>query len=86
MHYQMRNWYYYTWLSGDFNVEQHVHYLDICAWAKGAYPVKAIGMGGRAVRRSSASGQLHHYYLQQVALLLLVLVVVSLVVLFGSLR
>ena len=46
----------------------------------------ALARGGRAVRRSSASGQLHHYYLQQVALLLLVLVVVSLVVLVGSLR
>lgn len=32
MHWQMRNWYYFTWLSGDFNVEQHVHNLDACAW------------------------------------------------------
>ena len=62
MHYQMRNWYYYTWLSGDFNVEQHVHFLDICAWAKGAYPVKAIGMGGRAVRKEAKYGNIfdHH--------------------------
>ena len=29
MEWQMRNWYYFTWLSGDFNVEQHVHYLDV---------------------------------------------------------
>ncbi|WP_232103412.1 Gfo/Idh/MocA family protein [Gimesia algae] len=28
MEYQMRNWYYYTWLSGDFNTEQFVHELD----------------------------------------------------------
>ncbi len=62
MHYQMRNWYYYTWLSGDFNVEQHVHYLDICAWAKGAYPVKAVGMGGREVRNEEKYGNIfdHH--------------------------
>jgi predicted dehydrogenase len=62
MHYQMRNWYYYTWLSGDFNVEQHVHYLDICAWAKGEYPVKAIGMGGREVRHEAKYGNIfdHH--------------------------
>ena len=46
----------------------------------------ALARGGRMVRRTSASGQLHHYYLQQVALLLVVLVVVSLVVLFGSSR
>src|SRR5581483_6821185 len=32
MTYQMRNWYNFTWLSGDFNVEQHVHFLDVCAW------------------------------------------------------
>jgi predicted dehydrogenase len=48
MEWQMRNWYYFTWLSGDFNVEQHVHYLDVCAWVmNGEYPVRAVGMGGR---------------------------------------
>jgi hypothetical protein len=28
MTYQMRNWYYFTWLSGDHLVEQAVHSLD----------------------------------------------------------
>ncbi len=63
MHWQMRNWYYFTWLSGDFNVEQHVHFLDICAWVKGnQYPVKAIGMGGRQQRKGKAYGNIfdHH--------------------------
>src|SRR5581483_11159401 len=46
MTWQMRNWYYFTWLSGDFNVEQHVHYLDVCSWLKGDYPVKAVALGG----------------------------------------
>ena len=32
MEYQMRNWYPFTWLSGDHNVEQHVHSLDRSAW------------------------------------------------------
>ncbi len=50
MHFQMRNWYYFTWLSGDFNVEQHVHYLDVCAWVMDGYPTSAVGMGGRQVR------------------------------------
>src|SRR5437870_4042446 len=50
MTWQMKNWYYFTWLSGDFNVEQHVHYLDVCSWLKGEYPVKAVGLGGRQVR------------------------------------
>ena len=63
MHWQMRNWYYFTWLSGDFNVEQHVHNLDVCAWAMGdKYPVKAIGMGGREVRKGPEFGNIfdHH--------------------------
>ena len=63
MHWQMRNWYYFTWLSGDFNVEQHVHNLDVCAWAmKDQYPVKAIGMGGREVRKGPEYGNIfdHH--------------------------
>ncbi|MEZ6059713.1 MAG: Gfo/Idh/MocA family oxidoreductase [Planctomycetaceae bacterium] len=62
MHWQMRNWYYFTWLSGDFNVEQHVHYLDVCAWVFGDYPVKAIGMGGRQVRTGEEFGNIfdHH--------------------------
>ena len=62
MHWQMHNWYYFTWLSGDFNVEQHVHYLDVCAWVMGGYPVKAIGMGGRQVRTDPMYGNIfdHH--------------------------
>ena len=63
MHWQMRNWYYFTWLSGDFNVEQHVHYLDVCAWLmQDTYPVKAIGMGGRQVRTGEQYGNIfdHH--------------------------
>lgn len=51
MAYQMRNWYYFTWLSGDFNVEQHVHSLDKALWAFGDKPpVRAYGLGGRQVR------------------------------------
>lgn len=62
MHWQMRNWYYFTWLSGDFNVEQHVHYLDVCAWLFKGYPAKAIGMGGRQVRTDAMYGNIfdHH--------------------------
>lgn len=62
MHNQLRNWYYYTWLSGDFNVEQHIHFLDVCAWVKGGYPDKAIGLGGRQVRTEEKYGNIfdHH--------------------------
>jgi myo-inositol 2-dehydrogenase / D-chiro-inositol 1-dehydrogenase len=62
MHWQMRNWYYFTWLSGDFNVEQHVHYLDVCAWIMNGYPIKAIGMGGRQVRTDDMYGNIYDHH------------------------
>ncbi|MBW3539717.1 MAG: Gfo/Idh/MocA family oxidoreductase [Planctomycetes bacterium] len=62
MHWQMRNWYYFTWLSGDFNVEQHVHYLDVCAWLKGEYPVKAVGIGGRQQRTGPEYGNIYDHH------------------------
>jgi predicted dehydrogenase len=63
MHWQMRNWYYFTWLSGDFNVEQHVHYLDVCAWVmKGEYPKKCVGMGGRQVRTEPEYGHIYDHF------------------------
>ena len=63
MHYQIRNWYFFTWMSGDHILEQHVHNLDIAQWAlNGAHPIKAIGQGGRQVRRARENGTIfdHH--------------------------
>jgi predicted dehydrogenase len=63
MEWQMRNWYYFTWLSGDFNVEQHVHFLDICAWVmKGQYPVRASGTGGRQQRTAPEYGYIYDHH------------------------
>jgi predicted dehydrogenase len=63
MHWQMRNWYYFTWLSGDFNVEQHVHYLDVCAWVlHDRHPASALGMGGRQVRTEPEYGNIYDHH------------------------
>jgi predicted dehydrogenase len=59
MEWQMRNWLYFTWLSGDFNVEQHVHSLDKMAWAMNdRYPIKCVGLGGRQVRTGPEFGHI----------------------------
>ena len=50
MQYQVNNWYHFVWLSGDHNVEQHVHGIDACNWIAQAAPVQATGIGGRQVR------------------------------------
>jgi len=62
MEYQMRNWYYFVWLSGDHIVEQHVHLIDRANWLKDDVPVEANGMGGRQVRKGKDHGQIfdHH--------------------------
>jgi predicted dehydrogenase len=63
MEYQMRNWYYFTWLSGDFNVEQHVHMLDLCIWAIGdKYPERAIATGGRTQRTAPEFGNIYDHF------------------------
>ncbi len=63
MEYQLRNWYYFTWLSGDFNVEQHVHLLDVCAWVmNGEYPATAMGLGGRAQRTGEEFGNIYDHH------------------------
>ncbi|AOS46431.1 putative oxidoreductase YvaA [Lacunisphaera limnophila] len=56
MEYQMRNWLYFTWLSGDHIVEQHMHNIDVMNWAFGGPPVKAYGMGGRQSRTDAKYG------------------------------
>src|SRR5689334_18509642 len=63
MEYQMRNWYYFNWLCGDHINEQHIHNIDVMNWFKGAYPVKAQGMGGRQVRVGKEFGEIydHHF-------------------------
>jgi predicted dehydrogenase len=45
---QVRNWYNFSWLSGDSLVEQAVHSLDKICWAmKDKPPVSVIATGGR---------------------------------------
>jgi predicted dehydrogenase len=63
MEYQVWNWYYFNWLSGDHICEQHIHNLDVINWLKQAYPVRAQGQGGRQVRNGKQWGEIydHHY-------------------------
>ncbi|MCC6484960.1 MAG: Gfo/Idh/MocA family oxidoreductase [Armatimonadetes bacterium] len=60
--YQIRNWLYYTWLSGDHIVEQHVHNIDVVNWALQAHPVKAFGSGGRQVRTDPKYGHIFDHF------------------------
>jgi len=59
---QIRNWLYFTWLSGDHIVEQHVHNIDVANWVFGAHPVKAVGVGGRQSRTDPAFGHIYDHF------------------------
>jgi myo-inositol 2-dehydrogenase/D-chiro-inositol 1-dehydrogenase len=62
MEWQLRNWLYFTWLSGDHIVEQHVHNLDVANWAFNAHPVRVVGMGGRQSRTDAAYGHIYDHF------------------------
>jgi predicted dehydrogenase len=63
MEYQMRNWYYYSWLSGDHIVEQAVHGIDTMGWVMGdKLPVRCWGVGGRQSRTDPKYGNIYDHF------------------------
>ncbi|TWT95789.1 Gfo/Idh/MocA family protein [Neorhodopirellula pilleata] len=63
MEYQCRNWYYFTWLSGDHYVEQFIHSLDKALWLHhDEPPVKAYGLGGRQRRSDLNQGNIYDHF------------------------
>jgi predicted dehydrogenase len=63
MEYQMRNWLYYTWLSGDHIVEQHIHSLDKALWLMDDVPpARCFGLGGRQVRTGEEWGHIYDHF------------------------
>ena len=51
LQHQLRNFNNFIWLSGSPMVDWLIHNLDVCCWAKGAYPVSAQGQSARHVRQ-----------------------------------
>jgi myo-inositol 2-dehydrogenase/D-chiro-inositol 1-dehydrogenase len=61
LEYQCRNWYYFSWLSADFIVDNLVHGIDISNWIHGSYPVRAHGMGGLTERTRDYGDLFDHF-------------------------
>jgi predicted dehydrogenase len=59
---QIRNWLYFAWLSGDHIVEQHVHNIDVANWVLQAHPVRATGAGGRQWRTDARFGHIYDHF------------------------
>ena len=62
MEWQCRNWLYFSWLSGDHIVEQHVHNIDVINWAMGTLPKNVMGMGGRQARTKPEFGNIFDHF------------------------
>jgi len=60
---QIRNWLYFTWASGDHICEQHVHNLDVVNWAFNDVQPEAVhGLGGRQYRTDPKYGNIFDHF------------------------
>ena len=50
--YQVQRFHSFLWASGGAFSDFYIHIIDHCGWMKGAWPVRAQGLGGRHFRRS----------------------------------
>jgi predicted dehydrogenase len=59
---QLRNWLYFTWLSGDHICEQHVHNIDVVNWAFNTLPDSVHSLGGRQFRKGEEYGNIFDHF------------------------
>ena len=59
---QIRNWLFTGWLSGDHICEQHVHNIDVVNWAFDALPEQVHGLGGRQYRTEPQYGNIYDHF------------------------
>ena len=63
LEFQMRNWLYFTWLSGDHLVEQAIHSVDKMLWAfNDDTPVRAWSLAGRQQRVEPEFGHVFDHF------------------------
>lgn len=63
MEYQIRNWLYYYWLSGDHVVEQHIHSIDKALWVMNDEPpTRVTSTGGRQQRTAPQFGNIYDHF------------------------
>jgi len=59
--YQIRNYLGFFWASGGVFHDYVAHNVDECCWMKGAWPVRAQGMGARLYRGEAVDQNFDHY-------------------------
>ncbi len=52
LHWQIRNFVHFFWVSGGLFAEMNIHQIDELCWIKDAWPATAHGIGGRAANNT----------------------------------
>ena len=60
---QIRNYSCFNWLNASFFVDWLIHNIDVCCWAKDAWPVSVQGQGAR-VSRTDPDQMLDQYFVE----------------------
>lgn len=64
LHWQIRNFVHFFWVSGGLFAEMNIHQIDEICWLKDAWPVSAHGIGGRAVNNTDCGQGLDSYSIE----------------------
>ena len=61
---QIRQPYFFLWVSSAWFIEMMIHQVDECCWIKEAWPASAEGLGGREPGSDDCSQNLHTYAIE----------------------
>jgi predicted dehydrogenase len=64
LEWQLRNFTKFFWVSGGLFAEMDIHQIDELCWIKGAWPVTAHGVGGRAADNVDCSQNLDSFSIE----------------------
>lgn len=64
LHWQIRNFIRFFWVSGGLFAEMTIHQIDEVCWLKGELPVSAHGIGGRSVADLDPAQNLDSYAIE----------------------
>lgn len=61
---QIRQPYFFHWVSSGWFIEMMIHQVDECCWIKDSWPISAQGLGGCEPRSTDCSQNLHTYAIE----------------------
>jgi len=64
LHWQIRNFTHFLWVSGGLFAEMNIHQIDEICWIKDDWPVTAHGIGGRAAHNTDCGQNLDSFTIE----------------------